>query len=119
VSAHPIPPNWPVQPLKPGEVAGVRMTCGACELSWDDSIPTSMTPTPSARCPFENFHITADDWVKRFEAQGIDLDDVIHDHKSREASVINNSGVGAQVEYLLAEYGPDYLQTLLDEEDSP
>ena len=31
-------------------------TDGACELSWDDSIVTSMTPTPSARCPFEAFH---------------------------------------------------------------
>ncbi len=31
-------------------------TDGACGLSWDDSIITSMTPTPSARCPFEYFH---------------------------------------------------------------
>jgi hypothetical protein len=25
-------------------------------LSWDDSIPTSYTPAPSGRCPFEYFH---------------------------------------------------------------
>ena len=31
-------------------------TDGACGLSWDDSIVTSMTPAPSARCPFEWFH---------------------------------------------------------------
>ncbi len=31
-------------------------TDGNCGLSWDDSIITGMTPTPSARCPFEYFH---------------------------------------------------------------
>ena len=31
-------------------------TCGGCGLSWDDSLVTSMTPAPSARCPFEAFH---------------------------------------------------------------
>ena len=28
-------------------------TCGDCGRSWDDSIVTSMTPAPAARCPFE------------------------------------------------------------------
>ncbi len=32
------------------------VTDGGCGLSWDDSIITSMTPAPSARCPFEYFH---------------------------------------------------------------
>ena len=32
-----------------GEIA----TCGDCGRSWDDSIVTGMTPTPSGRCPFE------------------------------------------------------------------
>jgi hypothetical protein len=31
-------------------------TCHTCWLSWDDSIPTTWTPAPSARCPFEYFH---------------------------------------------------------------
>lgn len=31
-------------------------TCGHCGLTWDDSISTSYTPAPSARCPFESFH---------------------------------------------------------------
>ncbi len=31
-------------------------TDGSCGLSWDDGIITSMTPAPSARCPFEYFH---------------------------------------------------------------
>ena len=29
------------------------MTCGHCGRSWDDARVTSMTPVPSARCPFE------------------------------------------------------------------
>jgi hypothetical protein len=29
------------------------VTCGHCGRSWDDSIPTSMTPAPAGRCPFE------------------------------------------------------------------
>lgn len=36
--------------------ANDRVTCGNCELSWDDAKPTSLTPAPSARCPFEYFH---------------------------------------------------------------
>lgn len=36
-------------------------TDGSCGLSWDDSIITGMTPTPSARCPFEYFHEYEDD----------------------------------------------------------
>jgi hypothetical protein len=51
-----IPKNFPVKPLKPGDKAEDRATCGQCGLSWDDAIPTSYTPAPSARCPFEAFH---------------------------------------------------------------
>jgi hypothetical protein len=51
-----IPRSWPVQPLRPGQVARDPVTCGTCGLSWDDAKVTSMTPTPSGRCPFEGFH---------------------------------------------------------------
>lgn len=27
--------------------------CYDCGRAWDDTIPTSLTPVPSARCPFE------------------------------------------------------------------
>jgi hypothetical protein len=30
--------------------------CGICGREWIDSIPTAVTPTPSARCPFEYDH---------------------------------------------------------------
>lgn len=52
-----IPKDFPVRPLKPGETAKDKATCGTCGLSWDDSIVTSMTPAPSSRCPFEYFHV--------------------------------------------------------------
>lgn len=41
-------------------VASDIATCGTCGLSWDDGKSTSMTPTPSGRCPFEHFHNYAD-----------------------------------------------------------
>ena len=31
-------------------------TCGECGRSWDDSVSTSVTPTPSGRCAFESDH---------------------------------------------------------------
>lgn len=61
----PIPKDWEVQPLKPGQPAKDRATCGHCGLSWDDGISTSMTPTPSGRCPFEYFHIYPKDKKKK------------------------------------------------------
>lgn len=51
-----IPKDHPVQPLRPGDKAMDRATCGTCGLSWDDAIITSMTPAPSGRCPFGQFH---------------------------------------------------------------
>jgi hypothetical protein len=36
----------------PNDVA----TCGHCGRSWDDSVVSSMTPVPAARCPFEYEH---------------------------------------------------------------
>lgn len=52
----PIPANFPVQPLKEGETAISKATCGTCGLSWDDGKSTEWTPTPAGRCPFEYFH---------------------------------------------------------------
>jgi hypothetical protein len=54
-----IPFEFPVAPLKAPEGSwappGIA-TCGACGLSWDDTIATLYTPAPSGRCPFEAFH---------------------------------------------------------------
>lgn len=51
-----IPKDFPVKPLKPGDPAKDKATCGECGLSWDDAVATSYTPAPAARCPFEHFH---------------------------------------------------------------
>lgn len=54
-----IPADHPVQPLlTAGAVAAAEdpARCGTCGLYWDDGEVTSITPTPSARCPFEYFH---------------------------------------------------------------
>jgi hypothetical protein len=52
----PIPPDYPVQPFTGDTSLDAIATCGSCGRSWDDSVVTSMTPSPSARCPFEPFH---------------------------------------------------------------
>jgi hypothetical protein len=36
-------------------------TCGACGLTWNDALITSITPAPSARCPFEDLHEDEDE----------------------------------------------------------
>jgi hypothetical protein len=54
---QPIPADFPVQPVRAGQSAADAVTCGHCGLTWDDAIVTGMTPAPSARCPFEYFHI--------------------------------------------------------------
>ena len=34
--------------------------CGECHFRWDDTIPTELTPAPSARCPNEYHHVYDD-----------------------------------------------------------
>jgi hypothetical protein len=50
-TADMIPKAWPVQPDPAGDTL-----CGQCNLRWNDSVSTSLTPVPSGRCPFESFH---------------------------------------------------------------
>lgn len=62
-----VPDDFPVQPLDEGE-ARQRMAdgdrrvaqCLGCFRYWDDSVPTSYTPAPAGRCPFEAFHAEAE-----------------------------------------------------------
>jgi hypothetical protein len=54
-----IPKDYPIQPLttvRARNKARSLTQCGTCLLYWDDAVSTSMTPAPSARCPFEYFH---------------------------------------------------------------
>lgn len=39
-----------------GEHVSEWATCGACKRKWDDARISSLTPAPSARCPFEYAH---------------------------------------------------------------
>jgi len=58
---EPIPKDFPVKPLKQHENPPGKCYCGHCGLSWDDNIITDYTPCPSARCPFEYYHIHPED----------------------------------------------------------
>ena len=54
-----VPADYEVKMLRgrrQKEKAKVLAQCGTCKRYWDDGISTGMTPTPSARCPFEYFH---------------------------------------------------------------
>lgn len=39
---------------------GITATCGHCGRTWDDGHPSSVTPVPAARCPFEYDHVYDD-----------------------------------------------------------
>ena len=55
-----------------------------------------------------------DEWIERFKKAGIaEVDDVVHDTKSSEASRINNEGLRGQLEYLIEEIGESGLRELL------
>ncbi len=51
-----IPADYEVQPLRPDEHPPGRTTCDTCGRAWDDDKVTGITPAPSGRCPFENWH---------------------------------------------------------------
>ncbi len=108
-----VPASWPVQPLTPGddgyETAAV---CNGCGRSWDDRAVTSMTPTPSGRCPFEPFHDDpAEDEpaeflpyveARRIEQSPTGADDETGRDLARMAEVDGAVSDGADVPYLIA-----------------
>lgn len=44
-----------------------------------------------------------------------DLDDLVHELKSDEATIINNSGLEAQARYILEQLGPTEAMKKIDE----
>lgn len=60
-----IPLDFPVQPVIRADTATDPVTCGHCGLTWDDAIVTGWTPAPSARCPFEYFHVYPESQTRR------------------------------------------------------
>ena len=64
-------------------------TCGSCGLTWDDGVITSMTPTPSGRCPFEYFHrYDTDDEPMALSADEIPADFIVRPVKGADADAI-------------------------------
>ncbi len=55
-----------------GSVRVVMATCGTCGRTWNDAAISSLTPTPSARCPWESEH----DEIDAFLADTDEEDDV-------------------------------------------
>jgi hypothetical protein len=50
-------PNRPIPRFSNGKALFADpVTCGSCHRTWDDAVITSVTPTPSPRCPFEHWH---------------------------------------------------------------
>lgn len=72
-----IPADFPVRPLRPGDVAQDRATDNACGLSWDDAVGTTWTPAPSGRCPFEYFHKDHEEEEEPEAAESGQIDAVI------------------------------------------
>jgi len=78
-------------------------------------------PSPAANCgpregevPIKPFM----EYMRRLEEAGIsaeDLDDVVHDLKSNEATDLNNAGLEAQVEYIVSCGGEGELERILEE----
>ena len=48
-----------------GEPKVIVATCGHCGFSWNDALITSVTPTPSGRCPNEYGHVYPDEPTDR------------------------------------------------------
>ena len=91
---EPIPADWEVQPIAPGQEAEDPATCGECGLTWDDGIPTGMTPAPSGRCPFEPFHIHDEDEGAGGEQSG--------------TSIVDTQAALECAEYLMESEADDY-----------
>ena len=60
---------------------------------------------PKKRINYKQYDVLT---VKAKAQEGC-LDDIVHDLKSREASDINNSGIDAQVLYMVASIGVNHV----------
>ena len=52
-------------------------------------------------------------WAAGLGLEAGDLDDLVHDAYSRQASETNNDGLGSQVKFLIESYGTEGARTLL------
>ena len=110
-----VPPSWPVQPLHPDADGPNVAACGACGRKWDDAAVTSITPAPSARCPFEPFHDDEDDEhqaraaavlaveARRIEQNPTETDDTTGAELARMAEADGAVSDGADVGWMIAQ----------------
>jgi hypothetical protein len=54
-------------------------------------------------------------WAAGLGLEAGDLDDLVHDAYSRQASETNNGGLGSQVRFLAGTYGTGYARSLLSD----
>ena len=54
-----------------------------------------------------------DELIHLCSQKGFDLDDLVHDVKSEEASSINNRGLSSQIEFLKESFSLHHLKVLL------
>ena len=111
-----VPADFPVRPLQPGDTAADKVTCGHCGRAWDDAIPTSYTPAPSARCPFEAYHQddeTAPALVRLAAGMGwtaADLAPVL----GIEADRLNNGGLAEVIELSLKDDDEEWIKEMIE-----
>lgn len=106
-----IPTDWPVEVTDGSGPTDV--TCGYCKRSWDDAIPTSMTPAPSARCPFEAFH--GDTPAGDLESLGVDAQDVEESARDALNSYALEASTSTVLTVTLAIGGPtQYLSATVE-----
>lgn len=87
----------------------VVATCGVCGRSWNDAAISSVTPVPSARCPFEYDHDEPSD----------DYDDLSLDELMDIAERDDRTGTYAYTRWLEQHYDParSALMALLGVDD--
>lgn len=56
-----------------GRVIMDPTTCGTCGRTWNDARSTALTPTPSARCPFEYEHDEEDEEDDNYDGAPYEL----------------------------------------------
>jgi len=69
------------------------------------------SPAGESREPGEAGELAA--WAAGLGLEARDLDDLVHDAYSRQASETNNDGLGSQVKFLIESYGTEGARSLL------
>ena len=72
-----------------------------------------MTQPPNQHAPRRKTDNELVETAERLGLEAKDLDEAVHDAKGEEAAHINNAGLEAQIEYLVATHGATTVEELL------